>query len=47
MAALAGLLLGALLAAGCATTEGDGDMPWSTPEPWEGTVPLPPGMFQE
>ncbi len=43
-----GLFLAVLLAslAGCATSEADSELPWSTRESWEGTVPLPPGMFE-
>ncbi|MDD5704696.1 MAG: hypothetical protein PHR35_02140 [Kiritimatiellae bacterium] len=36
----------AMLVQGCAT-EANGDMPWSTPQPWEGSVPLPSGMMRE
>jgi hypothetical protein len=30
-------------AGGCATTESDTDMPWNTPQTWEGS-PYIPGM---
>jgi hypothetical protein len=38
VAALAGLWL-----CGCATPPDDreSDMPWSTPQSWEGTIPMP------
>jgi hypothetical protein len=39
-AALAALLLAALAFAGCATTD-DSDLPWNTPQSWEGTMILP------
>lgn len=29
-----------LLAAGCATTN-DSDLPWNTPQPWEGSPAIP------
>ena len=32
-----------LLAGGCATTQGDSDLPWNTPQPWE-TAPTIPGF---
>jgi hypothetical protein len=37
--ALMGLWLAALLAGGCAT--GDSDMPWNTPQSWEGAPGIP------
>jgi hypothetical protein len=37
---LMGILLGFLGIAGCASTE-DSNMPWSTPQPWEGTPGIP------
>lgn len=42
---LAAVLLAGWLS-GCAT-EADGVMPWSTPLPGEGTVPLPSGFRRE
>jgi hypothetical protein len=45
-AAVLALLL-ALALQGCLTREADGDMPWATPQPWEGSVPLPSGMMRE
>jgi hypothetical protein len=30
-----------VFAAGCATVENESDMPWSTPEPWEGSPYIP------
>lgn len=39
--ALAALVM---LAAGCATTD-EGELPWATPEPWEG-APTVPGLNQ-
>ena len=32
--------------AGCATTENESDMPWATPEPWEGS-PYIPGFGEQ
>jgi len=47
---IAGLLLlpaaAACLTPGCAT-EAEGDLPWASPEPWEGTIPLPSRMMRE
>ncbi len=41
------LIAGLILVAGCATTSprgrDDSDMPWNTPQPWEGS-PFFPGM---
>jgi hypothetical protein len=34
------ILLGLLGVAGCASTE-DSDMPWNTPQPWEGSPGIP------
>lgn len=34
------LILGLSLAGGCAT-DMDSDMPWSTPQPWEGAPGIP------
>lgn len=34
------MILGLFLAGGCAT-EMDSDMPWSTPQPWEGAPGIP------
>ncbi|MBL7076579.1 MAG: hypothetical protein ISS31_03815 [Kiritimatiellae bacterium] len=35
----------ALLLAGCATIEDESDLPWNTPQPWEGS-PSIPGLNQ-
>ncbi len=47
---IAGLLLlpaaVACLTPGCAT-EAESDLPWASPEPWEGTIPLPSRMMRE
>ncbi|MDP6631236.1 MAG: hypothetical protein QGH42_04965 [Kiritimatiellia bacterium] len=34
-----------LLFAGCATLEDESDLPWNTPQPWEGS-PTIPGLNQ-
>lgn len=39
-----GLLMVAALISGCVATN-DSDQPWTTQEPWEGTIPLPSGMM--
>lgn len=31
----------ALLLAGCATMEDESDLPWNTPQPWEGSPTIP------
>ena len=36
---------GALAAGGCATTT-ESDIPWNSPQPWEGTILLP-GLPQQ
>lgn len=39
-----GLGLWLVLAAGCATLpedNGESELPWSKPQPWEGVVPMP------
>lgn len=39
-----GFALGLALLAGCATLpedEGESELPWSKPQPWEGVIPLP------
>jgi predicted outer membrane protein len=35
------LALAALLIAGCATLEDESDLPWNTPQPWEGSPAIP------
>jgi len=37
--------LAALLIGGCATMEDESDLPWNTPQPWEGS-PAIPGLNQ-
>jgi hypothetical protein len=39
------LTLAALLVAGCASLEDESDLPWNTPQPWEGS-PAIPGLNQ-
>jgi hypothetical protein len=47
LAAAALLLTGCLVVAGCMADPHQGDMPWSTPASWEGTIPLPSGFSPE
>lgn len=35
------LTCAALLAAGCATTQSESNIPWNAPQSWEGTPALP------
>jgi hypothetical protein len=35
------LTLTALLIAGCATLEDESDLPWNTPQSWEGSPSIP------
>ncbi len=39
------MLAAALCLAGCATSGEESDMPWNSPQPWEGSPTLP-GMNQ-
>jgi hypothetical protein len=39
------ILAGVALLTGCATMEDESDMPWNTPQPWEGS-PSIPGLNQ-
>lgn len=39
------ILAGAALLTGCATLEDESDMPWNTPQSWEGS-PSIPGLNQ-
>ncbi len=38
---VATVMAGIALLSGCATMEDESDLPWSTPEPWEGSPTIP------
>jgi hypothetical protein len=35
------LLVSTALFSGCATFENESDLPWNTPQPWEGSPSIP------